>query len=171
MTTIHPTQPNPIHPHIAVKTTYPLKIYSNQSTNDNQWLPMTTNDYQWLLKTIKDYQRLSRTIKDYQRLSKGLNANYGRWLCDSVMSYVTFTFLSFILERMILCASFWLSSLFTKVISGKSSHFLIKIQTIQSFVKGIFWYISIYLIDVTLVVEEIQFWKIPWKYASVAILV
>ena len=56
----------------------------------------------------------------------GSNANYDRWLRDSVISYVTFTFLSFILQRMILCASFSLSSLFTKVTSGKSSHFLFK---------------------------------------------
>ena len=74
----------------------------------------------------------------------GSNANYDRWLRDSVISYVTFTFLSFILERMILCDLFWLASLFTKVTSGKSSHFLIKIQTIQSLVKGIFWYINIF---------------------------
>ena len=56
----------------------------------------------------------------------GSNANYDRWLRDSVISYVTFTFLSFILERMILCDLFWLASLFTKVTSGKSSHFLFK---------------------------------------------
>ena len=74
----------------------------------------------------------------------GSNANYDRWLRDSVVLYVTFTFWSFILDRMILCASFWLSSMFTKVTPGKSSHFPFKIQTIQSFVKSIFWYINIY---------------------------
>ena len=36
------------------------------------------------------------------------------------------------------------NGLFTKVTSGKSSHFLIKIQTIQSFAKIIFWYFNIF---------------------------
>ena len=62
----------------------------------------------------------------YRVITNGSNANYDRWLRDSVISYVTFTFLSFILERMILCDLFWLASLFTKVTSGKSSHFLFK---------------------------------------------
>ena len=59
---IHPIHPIPSHPHIAVKTTSPLKIksnQSNQSTNDYKWLPMTINDYQWLhsdyILTIYDY--------------------------------------------------------------------------------------------------------------------
>ena len=50
----YPTQPNPIHPHKAVKTTSPLKILSNQSNQP-------TNDYQWLSKTIKYSQRISKT--------------------------------------------------------------------------------------------------------------
>ena len=97
----------------------------------------------------------------------GSNGNYDRWLRDSVISYVTFTFLSFILERMILCASFWLASLFTKVTSGKSSHFLFKIQSIQSFPKSIFWDVNIFY----WCHFEIQFWKIHLKCASAAILV
>ena len=115
--------------------------------------------------TLNYEENLIRSLKS--RGWCGSNANYDRWLRDSVISYVTFTFLSFILERMILCDLFWLASLFTKVTSGKSSHFLFKSKLIQSFAKSIFWY----LIDVTLVVGEIQFTKIPWKYASATRLV
>ena len=79
----------------------------------------------------------------------GSNANYDRWLRDSVISYVTFTFLSFILERMILCDLFWLASLFTKVTSGKSSHFLFKSEPFIHLPKVSFdiWLMWLWLLE------------------------
>ena len=79
MITIHPIPSHPIHPHIAVKTTSPLKIWfnqsnqSNQPNQSNQWPPMTSNDHQWppiiyfwlYLASISGYFWLFMTISGY----------------------------------------------------------------------------------------------------------
>ena len=75
--------------------------------------PPSLSNVQTWKKSVPNHPGKPLHPRAYIGKKKGSNANYDRWLCDSV----TFTFLSFILQRMILCASFSLSSLFTKVTS------------------------------------------------------
>ena len=127
-------------------------------------LPRGLNVYEWktLARTVRVQWLLGSCLKKKNRVECKL------WLLTPWLRYILwyFHFLKFHFRK-----NDFVRLMFVGI--SVNQGYIRKVLSLsiqnpnQSIAKSISWY----LIDVTVVVGEIQFWKIHWKYASAARLV